>query len=69
MNQKPSAAFVGAAWLALLLGVSAYLVGLSNATQLDPASKGYYFTVLFYALFSAVSVQKSVRTLPKSLHL
>jgi uncharacterized membrane protein YiaA len=60
-SQKPSVAFVGASWLALVVGITAFLVGLSNAVQLDIASKGYYFTVLFFALFSAVSVQKTVR--------
>ena len=58
--KKPSAAFVGAAWLALLLGALAFMIGLFNATmQLN--EKGYFFTLLMYGLFSAVSVQKSVR--------
>lgn len=58
--QRPSAAFVGAAWCTLLIGVVAYLVGLWNATmQLN--EKGYYFTVLMFGLFAAVSLQKSVR--------
>jgi uncharacterized membrane protein YiaA len=60
INQRPTAAFVGASWLALVVGVGAYLTGLSNATmQLN--EKGYYFTLLLYGLFSAVSLQKSVR--------
>lgn len=57
---KPSAAFVGASWFALLLGASAYLIGLWNA-QMQPNEKGYYFTLPLYGLFAAVSVQKSVR--------
>jgi uncharacterized membrane protein YiaA len=58
--RKPSAAFIGASWTALLLGALAFCIGLSNATmQLN--EKGYYFTLLMYGLFSAVSVQKSVR--------
>lgn len=64
MNQtptsQPSAAFVGASWFALLLGAVAYLVGLWNM-QIQISEKGYYFTLLLYGLFSAVSVQKSVR--------
>jgi uncharacterized membrane protein YiaA len=57
---RPSGAFVFAAWAALLAGVIAFCTGLWNATMaLD--EKGYYFTVLAYALFSAVSLQKSVR--------
>ncbi len=59
-SQKPSAAFLGASWAALIVGVAAYLIGLWNASmQLN--EKGYYFIVLMYALFAAVSVQKSVR--------
>jgi uncharacterized membrane protein YiaA len=58
--QKPTAAFVGAAWLTLLVGTIAYLVGLWNATM-PLNEKGYYFTVLMFGLFAAVSLQKSVR--------
>lgn len=58
--QRPSGAFVGAAWMALLAGVISYFVGLWNAPmQLN--EKGYYFTILVYGLFAAVSLQKSVR--------
>src|SRR3954466_13477317 len=58
--QKPTAAFIGAAWTVLLIGAVAYLVGLWNA-QMPLNEKGYYFTILMYGLFSAVSLQKSVR--------
>lgn len=57
---RPSGAFVGASWIALLLGASAFLVGLWNA-QMLLNEKGYYLTLLLYGLFSAVSLQKSVR--------
>ena len=58
--QRPTGAFVGASWAALLVGAIVYLTGLWNATmQLN--EKGYYFTILMYGLFSAVSLQKSVR--------
>jgi uncharacterized membrane protein YiaA len=60
MNQKPSAAFIGASWVALGTGIIGYLVGLWRAEMLLN-EKGYYFTVLMYGLFSVVSVQKSVR--------
>lgn len=60
VSHKPSAAFVGASWGALLLGSLAYLVGLWNA-GLQLNEKGYYLTLLLYGLFAAVSVQKSVR--------
>ena len=58
--QGPTFAFVGASWLALLAGAATYLIGLWNAgMQLN--EKGYYFTILAYGLFAAVSLQKSVR--------
>jgi uncharacterized membrane protein YiaA len=60
MNQKPSNAFVGASWVALAAGMVAYNIGLWNA-DMALNEKGYYFTVLMYGLFSAVSLQKSVR--------
>ncbi|HEX8957226.1 MAG TPA: YiaA/YiaB family inner membrane protein, partial [Burkholderiaceae bacterium] len=45
--QKPSAAFVGVSWAALLVGAIAFVIGLWNAPmQLN--EKGYYFTVLAY---------------------
>lgn len=58
--QKPTAAFVGASWAALCIGVTAYLVGLWNADMLL-SEKGYYLTLMLYGLFSAISLQKSVR--------
>ena len=39
----------------------AFMIGLFNATTLQLNEKGYFFTLLMYGLFSAVSVQKSVR--------
>ncbi|RZI95306.1 MAG: hypothetical protein EOP78_06910 [Variovorax sp.] len=58
--QKPTGAFVAASWAALFIGAAVYLIGLFNATmQLN--EKGYYFTILMYGLFAAVSLQKSVR--------
>ena len=60
MGQKPTGAFVFASWVALLIGVIAYLIGLWNA-EMWLSEKGYYFAVLMFGLFGAVSVQKSVR--------
>jgi uncharacterized membrane protein YiaA len=60
MSQKPSAAFVGASWVALLAGILAFNIGLWNAEMLLN-EKGYYFTVLMFGLFGAVSLQKTVR--------
>ncbi|MBB1631656.1 inner membrane protein YiaA [Cupriavidus sp. UME77] len=59
-SQQPSFAFVAASWAALLTGFLAFLIGLFNA-DMQLNEKGYYFTVLVYGLFAAVSVQKSVR--------
>ena len=58
--QKPTGAFVAASWAALIIGAIVYLIGLWNASmQLN--EKGYYFTILMYGLFAAVSLQKTVR--------
>ena len=59
-NQQPSSAFIGASWAALLIGVRAFLIGLWNA-DMELNEKGYYFTVLMFGLFAAISVQKAVR--------
>ena len=57
---RPTAAFVGASWAVLLIGITSYLVGLWNANmQLN--EKGYYFTLILFGLFAAVSLQKTVR--------
>ena len=59
-SHKPSSAFVGASWAALLLGVVAFMTGLWNAVmQLN--EKGFYFAVLVLGLYSAISLQKVVR--------
>lgn len=57
---RPSNAFVGAAWMALLIGMVSYCVGLWNA-EMELNEKGYYFTILLFGLFSVISVQKAVR--------
>jgi uncharacterized membrane protein YiaA len=58
--QKPTAAFVGASWAALLVGALTYLSGLWNS-DMPLYEKGYYLTLLLYGLFASVSLQKSVR--------
>ena len=58
--RKPSAAFIGASWVALFAGGLTFMIGLWNS-GLPLLAKGYFFTLLMYGLFSAVSVQKSVR--------
>jgi uncharacterized membrane protein YiaA len=58
--QKPSAAFIGAAWVALGAGMAGYFMGLWRSS-LALNEKGFYFTVLMYGLFSVISLQKTVR--------
>lgn len=57
---EPTQAFKGASWAALLVGVAAYLIGLFNASM-ELNEKGYYFAVLIFGLYSAISLQKAVR--------
>lgn len=60
LSARPSTAFVGAAWGAAIVGILAFLVGLWNA-QMQLNEKGYYFTLLLYGCFAAVSLQKTLR--------
>ena len=62
MNQvpRPSSAFIGVSWTALLIGTVVYLMGLWNSTM-ALNEKGYYFVLLMYGMFATVSLQKSVR--------
>lgn len=57
---QPSNAFIAASWSALFIGTIAFIIGLWNA-DMQLNEKGYYFTVLMFGLFSAISVQKAVR--------
>ncbi len=58
--KKPSNAFTAASWVALFTGTISYFIGLWNA-QMQLNEKGYYFTVIMFGLYSAVSLQKAVR--------
>lgn len=57
---RPTPAFIGAAWAALGIGLISYCIGLWNSDMLLN-EKGYYFTIILFGLFSAISVQKCVR--------
>ncbi|MGN1401355.1 MAG: inner membrane protein YiaA [Bacillus sp. (in: firmicutes)] len=57
---EPTAAFKGASWAAMAIGIAAYLIGLYNAAM-ELNEKGYYLAVLLFGLYSAVSLQKAVR--------
>ncbi|MEL6398491.1 MAG: inner membrane protein YiaA [Cyanobacteria bacterium J06626_4] len=60
MTAKPTPAFIGASYAALSMGMAAFLTGLWKSSMgLD--EKGFYFTILMYGLYAAVSVQKTVR--------
>ncbi len=59
-NNQPTAAFISASWVSLLIGMVSFCVGLWNATM-ELNEKGYYFTILLFGLFSVISVQKTVR--------
>lgn len=56
----PTKAFRIAAIGALIVGAGAYCIGLLNA-PMALNEKGYYFAILLMALFSAVSLQKTIR--------
>jgi uncharacterized membrane protein YiaA len=65
-SARPSPAFVGASWCAMIVGILAYLAGLWNASmQLN--EKGYYLTILLYGCFAAVSLQKTLRDRAENL--
>ena len=65
-SARPSPAFVGASWTAMIVGILAYLAGLWNASmQLN--EKGYYLTILLYGCFAAVSLQKTLRDRAENL--
>lgn len=59
--QKPTGAFIGASWAALLVGLCSYLIGLWNATSMELNEQGYYFTILIFGLFAVISIQKTIR--------
>jgi len=65
---KPTAAFTGASWVAMGLGLISYCIGLWNSEMLLN-EKGYYFTVILFGLFSAISVQKCVRDRAESIQV
>lgn len=58
--RKPAKAFIIVSWAALFLGIVSYIFGLWN-TSMQLNEKGYFFTVMMYGLFAAISLQKTVR--------
>ena len=65
---RPTGAFIGASWAALGIGLISYCIGLWNA-DMELNEKGYYFTVILFGLFSAISVQKCVRDRAEDLEV
>ncbi len=59
-SQNTSTAFSFMSWLALTGGVISYLTGLWRS-DMQLNEQGYYFAVIILALFSSVSLQKTVR--------
>ncbi len=59
-DQKPTAAFVGASWGVLFIGLVSYCIGLWNA-DMELNEKGYYFTIILFGLYSVISLQKAIR--------
>jgi len=59
-NNKPTSTYIVATWGVLAIGVLGYLLGLWNAAM-ELNEKGYYFTVFLLAMFSAVTLQKTIR--------
>lgn len=59
-NNIPTPAYIGASWGVLAIGTIGYMVGLWNA-NIELNEKGFYFTVFLFAIFAAVTLQKTVR--------
>jgi len=57
---RPTLAFTAASWLAVLIGVVGFMIGLWNA-EMPLHEKGYYLIILLYGLFSTISPQKTLR--------
>ena len=59
-NLSSSKAFAIASMAAMAVGTAGYLVGLWNA-EMHMNEKGFYFTILAFGMYSAISIQKCVR--------
>ena len=59
-HDSPSRAFAAASWIALGVGVTGFVVGLTRA-ELALNEKGYYAFAFSLAIFGAIAVRKNTR--------
>jgi uncharacterized membrane protein YiaA len=57
---RPSRAFILASWVAFGTGFLGFIIGLLYV-NMELNEKGYYLALLVFGLFSAVSLQKTLR--------
>lgn len=57
----PTSSFTTAGWAVLLIGLVSFSVGLVRVDTLALSEKGFYVAVLALGLYSAISLQKTVR--------
>ncbi|APG64540.1 hypothetical protein LPB136_03800 [Tenacibaculum todarodis] len=60
LNPKPTSAYIGASWGAVIIGLLSYCIGLWNASM-ELNEKGYYFSILLMGIYAVISLQKAVR--------
>jgi uncharacterized membrane protein YiaA len=60
-NNQPTQAYLFATWAAMAIGLAGYLLGLWNTETMALNEKGFYFSVYIMSLYSAISLQKSIR--------
>jgi uncharacterized membrane protein YiaA len=63
--QKPTAAFVGASWAVLGLGMVSFSVGLWNS-HMTKSEVGFYAATLLLGLFGALPCRSRSATGPKA---
>ncbi len=53
--------FAMVSWGVLVIGFLGYLIGLWNVELISIGEKGFYLTIILFALHASVSAQKNVR--------
>tara|TARA_R110002072_G_scaffold140265_1_gene284120 strand:- start:275 stop:757 length:483 start_codon:yes stop_codon:yes gene_type:complete len=66
IDQKPTAAYIGATWGIVIIGLLSYCIGLWNASM-ELNEKGYYFAILLMGIYAVISLQKAVRDKAENL--